>query len=128
MIRFGGGISERGVDVFFLQIRVVFEDFFSWDFRGKEIELVFHPDTHSANAGTTSALVWIDGDSVVHLRRAEHCGDRVKHLKFSRNEGGRRKLQGGNRTDEGWIFGKSSYSSRPVAEVYNSDKFTSVTT
>lgn len=75
MIHLGGGILQTSVDIIILQIRKIFEYFLSWDVRGEEIEDIPHPDPHSSDAGSATALIGIEGDSLVHGGRVAHwCG------------------------------------------------------
>jgi len=78
MVGFGSGVFKTGVDVLRFQIREVFEDFFSRDFRREKVEHVLHPDTHPPDTGTASALVGIEGDSLVHSHKVVHSGVLVK--------------------------------------------------
>ena len=68
MIHFGSGVSQASPDIGGFKIRIIFENLGLAYSCGEEIEHISHPDTHSPNAGPTTALLRIEGDPI-HDRR-----------------------------------------------------------
>jgi hypothetical protein len=94
VIRFRGRVFKARVDIFRFKVGVVFEDFLLGDFGGEEIEHILYADTHSPDARTSSALLWIESDSPVHGGMVFHLSVRVKFADGGSREDDRTLIDG----------------------------------
>ena len=67
MVGFSGGISQARGNVLRFQIRIIGQDFRFRDSCRQQIKKVFHPNPHSPDTRTSSALIRIEGDPVCRL-------------------------------------------------------------
>ncbi len=58
------GELKAGTDVFGLEVGELLDDLLDAEPVRQEVEDVTDPDAHAPNAGTTAALLWVDGDPV----------------------------------------------------------------
>ena len=65
------GRRETGLQILRFKIRHFIEDLRGRQSSREEIEDIAHANAHSANAGSTAALLRIDGDSMGNLIHAE---------------------------------------------------------
>ena len=65
MIQFTGGVLQRCLNVFRLQIREFFKNLAVSQARSQEIKHIGHPHTQSANTRTAATLLRIDRDARV---------------------------------------------------------------
>lgn len=78
MVRFCGGIGQTRGNVLRFQIRIIRQNFRFGHPRRQQIKNVFHPNPHSSDARTSSALIRIEGDPVCHGCNLRQGGTRVK--------------------------------------------------
>ncbi len=64
MIRVPGRISDRGSDILSFKIRKILQDLLLGSTSGKHLQNILNADSHPTDAGTSSALSRIDGDSL----------------------------------------------------------------
>src|SRR6187399_2634558 len=74
MIESAAGVAKRGFDVLGFEVRQFTEHLLMVEPRGEQVEDVDDPDSHPANAGTTSALFGVDGNAIEDVgHRAAPC-------------------------------------------------------
>src|SRR6266508_6260506 len=78
MIDLGGSVFKAGANVFRFEVRVILKNFCFGRPAGQHIENVFDANTHTTNAGTTTALTWIGSDAIekaaAHVCNSRHAG------------------------------------------------------
>jgi hypothetical protein len=63
MINLGGSVFKASANIFSFEVRVILKNFCFAAAAGQHVENVFDANTHTTNAGTTTALTWIGSDA-----------------------------------------------------------------
>jgi hypothetical protein len=66
---------ETSHDIPGFKIGIVFEDFLFRDPGGKEVKHVHDTDAHPPDAGATTALLWVESDSI---HGTHNCNEKAK--------------------------------------------------
>ena len=73
MINLGGSVFKAGANVFGFEVRIILKNFCFGGAAGQHVENVFDANTHTTNAGTTTALARIGSDAIE--KAAAHVGN-----------------------------------------------------
>ncbi len=82
MVDVASCVSDTSANILRFQIREIGQDFFRTGTASKHVENVFDANPHPANAGASTTLPGIDGDSFssVHNVNVDQKGDSGKAL------------------------------------------------